>query len=339
MPTGATNLGTQLGQLLFGRPNDGKAYQEGQALGALTEDRMQSAAKSRAAAMIDADRLAARQGITPGAMVDAGYADNQAPLLGNLLRANDVVDLGKLGPLAAPTAGTALHDARAAIDGGDMALGNALLAMAGGKPIETTRITDGQAFDPYGDSGQAIHLTDLGTATVGEKRASAADKMASATEHGAHAALYDTQREAGGFNPNSGKGGKSNPTTPSQGLLATLLGTVADDGTGKPGVDPERFKRFLAFQQNNAAIDPRFNDGDYALRQWAALSQSPDSVPAPAVTDLGAQMVAANPAAPSAPTAPARAAPKVGTSEGGYIFKGGDPSKRENWVKATEAVQ
>lgn len=336
MPTGATNLGTQLGQLLFGRPDDGKAYMEGQALGALSEDRMQSAAKSRAAAMIDQDRLTARQGITPQAMIDAGYADGQAPLLGNLLRANDKLDLRDLGALQAPTAGAALADASTAMHGGNLALGNALLALAGGKPIETTRVTDGQVFNPYGESTQAVPLTALGDATVGEKHASATDKLASAGEHRAHASLYDTQREAGGFNPHTGKGGSGNPSTPSPALLGALLGRGYDD-MGRPIIDQDKMRRFLAFQANNAATDPRYNDGDFAAREWAAQNENPPVVTLPEdLSRLGEATVAGAPTTPVASKPSPRKAPAAGTSEGGYIFKGGDPSKKENWVKASD---
>ncbi|TPG08325.1 hypothetical protein EAH88_11890 [Rhodanobacter glycinis] len=207
MATGAQNFGSQLGQLIFGQPDDGKAYYQGQALGAQVADRMASARKSRADAMIGEDRLDARQGINPGALTTAGYAPDQAALLGSILRSNDVVDLGKLGVLQAPTAGRALADAATATNLGDMTTANNHLALAQGKPLETTKVNEGQVFNPYADAGQHVNLTALGDATVGDKRASAAQHYAGATSDLAHARLFDKQTSVGGFNPNTGDGG------------------------------------------------------------------------------------------------------------------------------------
>jgi hypothetical protein len=178
--TAAGNLGTQLGELLFGRGRaaDDRAYVQGQAQGALVGDRMASARRSRAAAMIDEDRLGARQGITPESIATAGYAPNQAALLGDILRSNTNIDLRDLGTLQSPGAGQALTDAGTAIRGGDKGLGNALLALAQGEPLETTRITQGQAYNPHGDADQQVNLTAIGDALVREKGASAAYKHA-----------------------------------------------------------------------------------------------------------------------------------------------------------------
>ena len=184
MPNGAQNLGMQLGQLIFGRPDDGRSYVQGQAAGALVDDRMASARRARAAAMIDEDRLGAREGVTPDALTKAGYAPNQSPLLGAILCSNTNLDLRNLGALQAPTAGQALTDAAAAVNLGDMARGNNLLALAGGKPIQTTKVDgSGQVINPYGDPGQQVNLTALGDALVREKGASAANKNAMAGVH------------------------------------------------------------------------------------------------------------------------------------------------------------
>lgn len=191
--TAAGNLGTQLGELLFGRGGaaDDKAYYQGQATGSLVNDRMASARKARAAAMIDEDRLGARRGITPESITTAGYSPNQAPLLGDILRSNTDVDLRDLGTLQSPGAGKALADAGTAMRGGDTGLGNALLALASGKPIETTKVTDGQVFNPYGDSGQDVNLTAIGDALVNQKGASATASHARAD---ASTAMADERR-------------------------------------------------------------------------------------------------------------------------------------------------
>ena len=211
MPTGAQNLGSQLGQLIFGQPDDGKAYYQGQALGAQVADRMASARKNRADALIGEDRLDARQGINPGALTTAGYAPEQAALLGSILRSNDVVDLSRLGDLQAPTAGKALADAADATRLGDIAMANRQLALAQGKPLEATKVDQGQVFNPYAAPDQPIQMTALGDAMVGDKRASAAQHYAGAQSDLAHARLFDKQTSVGGFNPRAGGEGAAAP--------------------------------------------------------------------------------------------------------------------------------
>lgn len=301
MPNGAQNLGMQLGQLIFGRPDDGRSYVQGQAAGALVDDRMASARRARAAAMIDEDRLAAREGVTPDALTTAGYAPNQSPLLGAILRSNTNVDLRNLGALQAPTAGQALTDAAAAVNLGDMARGNNLLALASGKPIQTTKVdSSGQVINPYGDPGQQVNLTALGDALVREKGASAADKSASA---GAHAAT------ARGFNPHTATAKTGKITSPDSPDAAAYLGNAANA------------EAFTAWRSQH----PNLRDGNEA---WIAFRSArpigaPTGAPAqgdepapvyeaPASTiDLGAlgQMMTSGSASAS-PTAPA----KVGTS-------------------------
>lgn len=205
--TAAGALGVQLGQLLFGRPDSGQAFAQGQAAGALVDDRMASARKNRASAMITEDQLGARQGINPDALKSAGYQPEQAALLGSILRANASPNLTQLGQLQLPTTGQAMNDARDAFKLGDVARGNAELALAQGKPIETTKVTDGQVFNPYGDRGQQVALTELGQAAVGQKKASAAKDYAGAQSDLAHARLFDKQTSVGGFNPHVGGDG------------------------------------------------------------------------------------------------------------------------------------
>lgn len=187
MPTIGENAGSQLGQLLFGRPDQDKEFLQGQAMGSLVQDHMAQASRARAAAMIDQDRLGARQGITPDSMTTAGFAANQAPLLEAILRSAETPSLTNLGELQAPTSGQALADANAAMRGGNVQLGNQLLAVANHAPLESTRVTEGQVFDPYGSPTQPIALTQLGTASANEKAAAATDHNAAAGEHQAQA--------------------------------------------------------------------------------------------------------------------------------------------------------
>jgi hypothetical protein len=169
----------QLGQLIFGRPGAGdKAYYQGQALGAQVVDRLDSARRARAAAMIDEDRLNGRSGITPQALQDAGYSADEAPLLGSILHSNDKVTLADLGQLAIPTAGADLAAASQAARSGDVGLENRLLTAAQGKPVKTTDLENGLAYNPYGAPGQDVNVTPLGQAVIGKDRAAAAKSMA-----------------------------------------------------------------------------------------------------------------------------------------------------------------
>lgn len=203
----AYGLGQSLGQLVLGNPDaSNKAYMQGQLLGSQVSDRMASAARNRAAAMIDTDRLDARGGITPQTVQAAGYSPEQATLLGSILRAATNPDLRSLGVLQNPTAGADLADASAAMRSGDVGLGNHLLIAAGGKPVKTTDINQGQAFDPYGASGQAVNVTPLGDALIGRDKAAATASYGQANAANAHARLFDTQTAAGGFNPHTGAG-------------------------------------------------------------------------------------------------------------------------------------
>ncbi|MEY2160402.1 hypothetical protein [Rhodanobacter sp. FW106-PBR-LB-2-11] len=292
MPTGAQNLGSQLGQLIFGQPDDGKAYYQGQALGAQVADRMASARKNRADAMIGEDRLDARQGINPGALTTAGYAPDQAGLLGSILRSNDVVDLGKLGVLQAPTAGKALADAADATRLGDIAMANRQLALAQGKPLEATKVDQGQVFNTYAAPDQPIQMTALGDAMVGDKRASAAQHYAGAQSDLAHARLFDKQTSVGGFNPRAGGDGglpvpAANPNGPHgdaylQAIDPTKAAQVKALAEGRMAFPTGTALKSAYWQgmlQDVAQYDPTFDAVNYNARAGTrkAFTSGPES--------------------------------------------------------------
>lgn len=340
----AYGLGQSLGQLVLGNPDaSNKAYMQGQLLGSQVSDRMASAARNRAAAMIDTDRLDARGGITPQTVQAAGYSPEQATLLGSILRAATNPDLRSLGVLQNPTAGADLADASAAMRSGDVGLGNHLLIAAGGKPVKTTDINQGQAFDPYGASGQAVNVTPLGDALIGRDKAAATASYGQANAANAHARLFDTQTAAGGFNPHTGTG-ITKPTLPPISQIGALLGQGYDSKTGLVSIPQDKMQRFLAWKAAKAQTDPRYNNGDFALQHYATeaplgsgLNDSPTSVGAMPLGDAvssSASISAAHIVPAAAPTPQLKTtAPHVGVTEDGYVFKGGDPSKKENWVK------
>lgn len=327
MPNGAQNLGMQLGQLIFGRPDDGRSYVQGQAAGALVGDRMASARRARAAAMIDEDRLGAREGVTPDALTAAGYAPNQSPLLDAILRSNTNVDLRNLGALQAPTAGQALTDAAAAVNLGDMARANSSLALASGKPIETTKVDgSGQVINPYGDPSQQVNLTAIGDAVVREKGANAADKSASAGAHAAAARLRDVQANAGGYNPSTGRGTTVRPgkfVLPPKNILDASIGDteVEDPFTHRiyRVASPAAIAKFASYLEQQDITDGKAGLVQYLTQKplGSGMNDRPADVGA---MDLGAMM---NRPAP-APMSPGRTVVRTGTQNGRKVVQYSD---------------
>lgn len=371
-----SNTGLQLGQMLLGTPQDnsGESFMKGQLIGSEVGSRMASAANQRAQAMINQGRVDARAQITPQAMQAAGYGPALAQLGAAVLGANAVPNLGQLGKVQVPGSGQDYADADAALRAGDLAHGNDLLIAAQGKPVKLTQLQEGQAFNPYATSDQHVNLTALGKASVADKNASATDKLAgaadkhaSAGEHDARTTLINTQNAAGGFAPShAGTAPSVAPVT----ALGTLLGGKPDL-SGRPIIPPAQMRGFLAWQATKALSDPKYNNGAYALQQYAlqaplgsGIADTPAdtgaldlgtvthgtlvaptaAAPATAAPSLGAAsapaVVAPAPAAPApAPVASKKTkAPTPGVTEGGYMFKGGDPANKANWVKASTVL-
>lgn len=176
MPTGAQNLGSQLGSLLFGdKAGSDQAYFQGKALGAQVADRMESARKNRADAMIGEDTYSNRQAYDATPLIDPNATLEQRA---EALRVGALANLGSnlssgMDAYSKGRGQERIDAAEQAFRGGNTALGNMLLAASEGKPLETTSITDGTAFNKYAAPDQPMNITALGDAAIDLRHAQA----------------------------------------------------------------------------------------------------------------------------------------------------------------------
>lgn len=118
---------------------------------------------------------------------------------------------------------------------------------------------------------------------------------------------------------------------------------TAARGAGKSGggLDKMTIDQRISYYENKAAMEGGLSDDEQAalerMKNFALSKQTvgktgttEDIMGLPSPAERTAQAARGG----SSPTTAARpAAPKVGTESKGYRFKGGDPSKRENWEK------
>lgn len=171
--TAGGNLGLQLGQLLFGQPDDSSSYLKGQLTGSQVQSAMETARLARAKALNQEGQneavpllgeAAAKLGLTPEQ--SAGYQT-----------------LGQAGGGDASVLAKALGlirgqgyqaDARTAALGGDLNAANANLFGLADKPVDLAKITNGIAYNPTvtPDAGN-LTITPLGEADIALKDAQA----------------------------------------------------------------------------------------------------------------------------------------------------------------------
>lgn len=155
------------------------------------------------------DEYNARQGLQE-ILETNGVAPDQAAILANTMRAG----FGNFAQVS-DGAGTvmrnaALPQAFAAADRGDTAGMNMRLALYGGKPVDTTKVANGIAYNPLDVPGQRIETTPVGASMIAENNAGAqydqaraktepvralgayASAMASAASKGAYAGTDPT---------------------------------------------------------------------------------------------------------------------------------------------------
>lgn len=171
------------------------------------DDAMQQARRARSLALIDADRLAARQGITPDALGELGYSAAAAPVLGDILRSNSTVNLGNLGEFQRPGYDQAAAVAREAIlgDAPDVPAYNRANAFMEGKPYDPV-VQQGGTMRPLGVALGDPEFVAVPTPEAGARMAALGERTDAAVARDmARAGVYDAQAAVGGFNPNTGR--------------------------------------------------------------------------------------------------------------------------------------
>lgn len=199
--------GSNLGQIIFGAPQDQSAYvnQLGKAYSA--KNSMEMARKNRA----DAIRIEGQNSAIPqlgDAATNAGLTPEQAmayQILGQAGGGNAQQLISGLGDLARQGYSA---DARTAAVGGDLAGANANLFGLAKGPVDLTQITGDVAFNPLATPDQEFRATPVGLGDIALKDAQAGASRASASSNYAAANLRNVQAAAGGFSPGAdGSGG------------------------------------------------------------------------------------------------------------------------------------
>ncbi|HHA2740080.1 TPA: hypothetical protein ACOFBV_001275 [Stenotrophomonas maltophilia] len=203
--------GQTLGDALFGSTQDtytnqlGRTYQVEQAL--------QEARRARSRAVMANQNATSRQGITADLIGRARAGDvaalNELTALG--LTANETMSFDALGKTQEFGFRQAARDK--AVLGDPLNPNSELFGIAKG-PVETTKISDGVAYSPLGSSSQAVNVTPLGEASIGQRRAAAAASWASAGNSNASAVrtrqgMALDRADVLGSGSSAGRGGKA----------------------------------------------------------------------------------------------------------------------------------
>ncbi|WP_125359713.1 hypothetical protein [Stenotrophomonas sp. 278] len=177
MANGYQRAGAAIGAALFG--NGREAYNDQLSQEYKIAYALEQARKARSDRMIGDQNVASRQGLTPELVGRARAGDvdalNELTALG--LTSNANVDMGVLGDTQSFAFRQAARE-RAVL--GDQVGANAELFGLANGPVDTTKISDGVAYNPLGASSQDLNVTPLGEATIRQRDASAASSYATA---------------------------------------------------------------------------------------------------------------------------------------------------------------
>lgn len=192
MANGYMRAGAALGDALFG--NGRAAYNDQLGLEYKHALALEQARQARNARVMGDQNVASRQGLTADLIgrARAGDVDALNQLTAYGLTSNEKVDLGTLGQSQDFAMRQAVYD-RATL--GDLAGAGAASLGLTTKPLEMTKIAGDVAYNPYAQADQAVNVTPLGEAAIGQRRASAASSYASANNSNASAAR--TRQAAG----------------------------------------------------------------------------------------------------------------------------------------------
>lgn len=264
MASNPFNTGAQLGELIFGQPDDGgQSYAKGLLTGARARDSLAQARYNRARAIAGEIENEHTRGVTAQGLGDLLGITNPAAQQAALdLAISGGSDLRKLGEAGTPFYVQNSRAATAAANASNLGDMNAHLAVSSNTPIKSTDVTSsGEVFNPYAETGQDIGLTklgevgaDLGRAKIGTEHAQAGAYGAMSNQRNAHARLYDTQADAGGWNPNTG----SNDTLPSASKIDSVLPVTT--------VDPLSETYF----EDKAQADAEHAQAIQEVQQWLA---------------------------------------------------------------------
>jgi hypothetical protein len=286
-PSSVTAGWSRLGQVLGGNNQvQMNAFQRGALQGAQTADVMEKAARQRDANLgfsaITSDLVRRAQAGDPAAIADL-TSDQFHAGGGN---ASEMANALKTS-IGTSALGQALSRANAGANISDI---NTDLAVAEGKPVDTTRITDNTVYNPYGDSNQQTAPTAIGSADIGRLVAATAAERAAAAEHTAGAArdyadINTPVIDAQGHYELLNRGNASSHAVTGQDgqpLTARVTGAAGgqmsspkpeefEQAFGKPKVGGQpnpAYADFANFQAAQAQVDPRYNDGSFALKQY-----------------------------------------------------------------------
>jgi hypothetical protein len=212
------------------------------------------AGEALAQARIARSRAMAHEGL-PAAVAGVYQDPAQAALNAAILGASATPNLRNTGDLQRPGYLALEAERQDAMRSGDFKRMNAITSVLGDKQHEPVRVTGGVMLP----SGVPLGDPEFGVTPLPQTEAQIRQRDAAAGVSNARAGAYGAQAAAGGWKPSAASGGGKPPkfTAPSN---ATLKATLGDD--------PARMSEFRGWQAQQAAVDPAYNNGDFALAQF-----------------------------------------------------------------------